>query len=256
MSDSQTEASARQVFGARAAHYTTSAAHADPRALARLVAMARAQADWVALDVATGTGHTAFALAPHVSTVVGADLTPEMLDEARKLQAQNGLNNVAFQIADAHRLPFGDGAFDLVVSRRAPHHFADIHRALGEMRRVVKPGGRLVIDDRSVPEDDFVDAVMNELDRYHDPSHVRQYRPGEWRRLLAGAGFQVDEMEPYTLHRPLSSLTQGVDEMNVARIHVRLAQLNASQRALFHLTKADGETRINHWYVIVSATAQ
>ncbi len=128
----------RAVFGERAATYTTSASHTDPDVLARVVELARPQGGWTALDVATGTGHTAFALAPHVRHVVGVDLTPEMLSEARRLQADNGLDNVSFAVADAHRLSFADGAFDLVTARRAPHHFADIEGALAEMRRVLR----------------------------------------------------------------------------------------------------------------------
>ena len=246
---------ARQVFGERAAHYTTSATHKDPRVLARLVELAQPQPDWIGLDVATGAGHTAFALAPHVSKIIATDLTPEMLAEARKLQAANGLANVDFRIADVHQLPFEAGAFDLVTSRRAPHHFADIGKALREMRRVMKRGGRLVIDDRSVPEDDFVDAVMNELDWYHDPSHVRQYRPSEWQRMLADAGFTVEGVEPYMQHRPLDSLTKDVSAENVAKIYERLAQFDASQRATFNLVDVDGTPHINHWYVMISAVS-
>lgn len=73
------ESEARRIFGQRAARYTTSAVHADPQILARVIAVAAPQPDWVVLDVATGTGHTALALAPRVRAVVGIDLTPEML---------------------------------------------------------------------------------------------------------------------------------------------------------------------------------
>jgi ubiquinone/menaquinone biosynthesis C-methylase UbiE len=174
----------REVFGKRAATYTTSVSHTDPEVLAWVVRCARPQSPWSALDVATGSGHTAFAIAPHVASVIGVDLTPEMLAEAERLKAQKGLANVSFQIADAHSLPFAAESFDLVISRRAPHHFADIGRALAEMFRVLKSGGSLVIDDRSVPEDDEVEAIMYRLDTLHDESQVREYRPSEWRAML------------------------------------------------------------------------
>jgi len=103
---------------------------------------------------------------------------------------------------------FPAGTFHLITCRRAAHHFSQIQQALAEMGRVLRVGGRLVIDDRSVPEDDFVDACMNELDRYHDESHVREYRPSEWRRLLEGQGFKVEALEPYTKHRALTSFTE------------------------------------------------
>jgi ubiquinone/menaquinone biosynthesis C-methylase UbiE len=247
------EDAAREIFGARASLYTTSAAHTDPQVLARVVALAQPEHDWDALDIATGTGHTALALAPHVRSVIGTDLTPEMLAQAEQLRLQRGVTNVEVRVADVHALPFADGAFHLVTCRRAAHHFSAIATALREMHRVLRPSGRLLIDDRSVPEDDFVDRTMNELDRLHDASHVRQYRPSEWQRLLTEAGFTIDAIEPYQKHRPLSALTAGVSADDVARIHAVLDALDAAQRAAFNLLEVNGEPHLTHWYVLLAA---
>jgi ubiquinone/menaquinone biosynthesis C-methylase UbiE len=249
----------RAVFSERAATYTTSASHTDPEVLARVVELARPQAGWRVLDVATGTGHTAFALAPHARHVTGIDLTPEMLTEARGLQAGNGLGNVSFAVADAHRLPFADEAFDLVTARRAPHHFADLRGTLAEMRRVlrperpVRPGGRLVIDDRSVPEDDEVDAIMNRLDTLHDPSHVREYRPSEWRAMLCEAGFRAESVEPYALLRPVSALKRDAPAADCAAIDRIMVELTERQRSLMGVTWRDGQLYHLHFYVMVAA---
>jgi ubiquinone/menaquinone biosynthesis C-methylase UbiE len=244
--------SAQQVFSQRASFYATSAAHTDKAVLARVVEMAQPRPDALVLDVATGTGHTAFALAPHARQVIATDVTPEMLEEGRKLNEESRMENVEFRLADAHELPFEDEMFDIVTCRRAAHHFVDIGRALREMRRVLKRNGRLVIDDRSVPEDDFVDATMNRLDRLHDPSHVRQYRPGEWSRMLAAAGFEVEAVEPYTQHRPLTSLTKDVAPEDVAEIRAIVSSLDDSQRAVLNVVEKDGETYTNHWYVTLA----
>ena len=247
------EQTAREIFGERAAMYTKSAAHTDPQVLAEVVRLAVPQADWSALDVATGTGHTAFALAPHVAHVVGTDLTPEMLAEGERLARERGVPNVRFCLADVHTLPFGDGAFHIVTCRRAAHHFSDIARALREMRRVLCTGGRLVIDERSVPEGDFVDERMNDLDRLHDESHVRQYRPSEWERLLSTSGFAVESLEPYIKHRPLTALTEGVSAANVRKIHAMLDSLSADQRRAFNLVEREDQLFLNHWYVMILA---
>lgn len=244
---------AKQIFGKRAEFYTTSTTHTDEVVLSRVVELAQPASNWHALDIATGTGHTAFALAPHVESVIGVDITPEMLAEAEKLTAQKGITNVAFQLADVHDLPFENEEFDLVTARRAPHHFSDIRRAIGEMTRVLRGGGRLVIDDRSVPEDDFIDATMNRLDWLHDESHVRQYRPSEWEDMLTDAGLTVDAIEPYTKHRPISSLTFGVSEADEAEIHRILDELNEEQCAALDLREQNGQLHSTHWYVMVAA---
>jgi SAM-dependent methyltransferase len=243
-----------EVFGERASFYVDSPSHTDPASLSLLVELAQPQRRWRALDVGAGTGHTALALAPHVKYVVAADLTVPMLGAARKLQQQQGLSNIAWAAADAHELPFDEEAFDLVVCRRAAHHFIDLEQALDEMNAVLKPGGRLVIDDRSVPESDFVDTCMNKLDRYHDPSHVREYRVAEWEAMLRANGFCIDVIEPYERHRPLTSLTEGATVEDQYRIYTTLDRLNAYQRSALKLIEVEGVPHINHWYVLIAAS--
>jgi ubiquinone/menaquinone biosynthesis C-methylase UbiE len=249
-----TEQKAKRIFGQRASRYTTSASHTDPQVLARVVELAAPQQDWLALDVATGTGHTAFALAGHVRAVVGIDLTAEMLKESKQLQETRGISNVTVGLADVHDLPFPPETFHLITCRRAAHHFSRIGQALREMRRVLHAGGRLVIDDRSVPEDDFVDTCMNRLDGYHDESHVREYRPSEWRRMLEDQGFAVEAVEGYVKHRPLTALTADVSLENVRRIHAVLDGLTPEQQAALNLSEVSGQLHLNHWYVMISGT--
>ena len=250
------EAAAKRIFGKRAAYYVSSTTHTDPEVLARVAELAGPDAEAIALDIGTGTGHTAFALSPHVARVIGLDLTPEMLVEAEKLRAERSLSNVEFRTGDVRALPFEAGEFPRVTCRRAAHHFSDIHQALSEIRRVMSPGGRLVVDDRSVPEDDFVDACMNELDFYHDESHIREYRPSEWQTMLHQAGFEVEVVEPYIQHRPLTSLTDGVSEENVRKIHARFAGLKAEERKKLNYVEEGIEIFTNHWYITVAAVAR
>lgn len=245
---------AREVFGKRASYYVASESHTDKAVLDRVVELARPHPDDRALDLATGAGHTAFALAPLVKQVIGLDVTPEMLQEARRLRAAKELTNVEFMVADVHNLPFDGQTFDIVTCRRAPHHFTDIRQALSEMWRVLKVRGRLVMDDRSVPDDDFVDQTMNRLDCLHDESHVRQYTPREWESMLLDAGFAVESIETYIRHSPLASLTDNVCAENIAAIKEIIASLNATQRQAMNVVEKEGETYINHWFVIAEAT--
>jgi SAM-dependent methyltransferase len=249
---------ARAVFSARADLYVASPSHVDPQVLGWLVELAQPRPDWRMLDVATGTGHTAFAFAPYVAEIVGIDLTARMLAEAEKLAAQGGVVNVRFVEADIHELPFDDETFDdeqfdLVTCRRGAHHFSHIEEALAEMVRMLKPRGVLLIDDRCVPEDDFVDSIMNRLDWLHDESHVREFRPSEWQAMLGAAGCQVLTLEPYVRHRPLSSLTERVSPQNVAQIRSILGSLSSEQRQKLALEEKEGDLYSNHWYVIIAA---
>jgi SAM-dependent methyltransferase len=239
------------IFGQRAAFYTTSAVHKDKAVLDRLVELAHVQPIDRVLDVATGTGHTAFAFAPHAREVVATDVTPEMLSEGEKLKAENGISHVTFQLADVHDLPFEDATFDIVTCRRAAHHFVDIVQALREMKRVLKSSGRLVIDDRSVPEDDFVEATLNRLDVLHDHSHVREYRPSEWEHMMQEAGCTIEVIESYIKHRPLSALTEKADPDDAREIASVVTALNEDQRAAMNVVEKDGEIYLNHWFVMV-----
>jgi SAM-dependent methyltransferase len=243
---------ARRNFGERAAAYAASPVHASQQGLARFVELAAPQPRERALDVATGTGHTALALAPLLAEVVGIDLAPEMLAQARRLAEERGIGNARFQIGDAHRLEFEDGDFDLVTTRLAAHHFSDPRLALREMARVLGARGRLVIEDRSVPEDDEVDLAMDRLDRLHDASHVRNHRVSAWREMLA-PDFEIELVESHFAHRPIGSLVDGVGEEGARRIRELLRAMGPRVRRQFDLREVDGVVHLNHWYVRIQA---
>jgi ubiquinone/menaquinone biosynthesis C-methylase UbiE len=173
-----------------ARNYTTSHFHADPTRLDEVVLLAEPRAGEAALDVATGTGNTAFALAPHVASVVGLDLTAQMLAEAARLQAERGVANATWVLGDAADLPFADASFDLYTVRAAPHHFGDLERALREAARVLRPGGRACFVDCSPPPE--VRDYLHLVEMGRDPTHVRSWTVDEWTGLLEAVGFEVE----------------------------------------------------------------
>jgi ubiquinone/menaquinone biosynthesis C-methylase UbiE len=98
------------------------------------------------LDLASGTGEPALSLAKAVGPqgrVVATDLVPQMLEAVRQNAAAQGLDNLEFRMADAESLPFSNGEFDRVTCRFGIMFFPDIPRAMAEVRRVLKPGGRV-----------------------------------------------------------------------------------------------------------------
>jgi SAM-dependent methyltransferase len=178
-------------FGAAAAAYTVSLVHADPAALRQVVELAAPRPMDLALDIATGAGHTALALAPHVAQATAYDMNEQMLAETARNAAARGLGNVVTGQGIAESLPFPDASFDIVTVRQAPHHFADVRAAIREMARVAKPGGRVVVVDSTTPEDDSLERQWNHIEKLRDPSHIRNYRPTEWRAMVAAAGLRI-----------------------------------------------------------------
>jgi SAM-dependent methyltransferase len=134
-----------------------------------------------ALDVATGGGHVARRLRELGAEVVTLDPSPGMQADV---------------LAPAEHIPFDDGAFDVVVTRIAPHHFEDIRAAVAELERV---SNRLV-----VIEDTLYSSERHEqAEKLRDPTHVRNYTEDEWRGFLTEAGLEVEQVECFEKEHPL-----------------------------------------------------
>ncbi|MGH2954604.1 MAG: bifunctional demethylmenaquinone methyltransferase/2-methoxy-6-polyprenyl-1,4-benzoquinol methylase UbiE [Solirubrobacterales bacterium] len=106
-----------------------------------------------ALDVCCGTGDLALALARRVGpggSVIGCDFAERMLDLARAKATREGLG-ARFEWADALELPYEDGSFDAVTVGFGVRNLADLERGIGEMARVLRPGGRMVILEITEP---------------------------------------------------------------------------------------------------------
>ncbi len=150
--------------------YRESEAHRSGADLDLLVEWAKGR---TALDVATGGGHVARRLRQAGFDVVTVDPAPGMQADV---------------VSRAEHLPFADGSFDVVVTRIAPHHFADVGAAVQEMARV--SGGLVLVVDNLYRGD-----RVEEAERLRDPTHVRNYGEEEWRELFAQAGLEIEAVE-------------------------------------------------------------
>ena len=140
-----------------------------------------------ALDVGTGAGALAFALAPLVREVVGLDPVPELLELARA----RTLPNTEFVEGDGAALPFPDASFDIAGTHRTLHHVAQPARVVAELARVTRSGGHVLVVDQLAPDDLAAAAALHDFETVRDPSHTRLLANGDLRELFAANGLAL-----------------------------------------------------------------
>lgn len=211
----------QQKFGAAAADYAASPVHAKGPSLSRLLELVEPRPNWRALDVATGAGHTALALAPHVAKVTASDITEAMLAEAKRLAAERNLANVKIARTKAEDLPYPDMSFDLVTCRLAAHHFGNAASFAAGSFRVLMPGGTFALVDNISPEEGDLALAYNGSEKLRDPSHGRCLGLGEWQSLLGDAGFALVHSEVMDQEIALAPWTERMrgGEATIARLH-------------------------------------
>ncbi|MCK6576568.1 MAG: class I SAM-dependent methyltransferase [Anaerolineae bacterium] len=216
----------RERFSQYAQGYVFSNAHKDGGDLDEIVRLAEPQPGWVALDIATGGGHTALKLAPHVARMIASDYAPVMLEAAQRFITGKGLTNVDYVPADAENLPFRPETFDLITCRIAAHHFPDIFRFVQECARTLKPGGTLVVQDQALPEDKQDAAYIEAFETLRDPSHVRALPVYEWQGTFLDAGLTVGETLLVKRDAPMLEWAerQGCTPDVIEKLHVMMIQ--------------------------------
>jgi ubiquinone/menaquinone biosynthesis C-methylase UbiE len=170
----------RARFGATAERVAEHAAQQVETVREKLRTFVMPRGDERALDVGTGAGTLALALAPLVREVVGVDVVAALLERARA----NAPANVSFVEGDATQLPFEAYSFDLVCTRRTVHHIAQPERAVAELARVTAPGGRIFVDDQIAPADPLAGLELDRFERARDPSHTRTLPDVDFRQLF------------------------------------------------------------------------
>ena len=186
-------------FGSTAASYLTSQVHATGADLSTLAASIQATPGATVLDMGCGAGHASFAVAPHAKSVVAYDIAPQMLETVAAAARERGLDTIRTQQGAAETLPFDDASFDWVISRMSAHHWHDVPKALAEVRRVLKPGGRVRFIDIAGSDHPLLDTHLQAVELLRDGSHIRDYRADEWIALFEEAGFKATIRERWRL---------------------------------------------------------
>jgi ubiquinone/menaquinone biosynthesis C-methylase UbiE len=184
----------REEFTRQAQAYASAAVITDSERIARLVSAIAPGPNDRALEIATGPGYVAMALAQYCREVVGLDLTEAPLTIARRTSRERKLDNVRFEVGEADRLPYRDGEFEIVVCRFAFHHFQNPAAILAQMRRVCRTGGVVAVQDLYANEDRERAARCNRIEQLRDTSHTRALALSELIAIMGGAGLEIESI--------------------------------------------------------------
>jgi SAM-dependent methyltransferase len=157
------------------------------------------------LDVACGPGLITCAVAGVAKHVTGIDITPAMIEQARKRQQAMGLTNMEWGIGDVTPLPLAGSSFSAVITRYSFHHFLEPQAVLAEMVRVCGPGGRVAVVDVFMSTSEQAEAY-DRMEKLRDPSHTRALLLGELTGMFHDAGLAEMKTAFYKLEVELERL--------------------------------------------------
>ncbi|MBO0767767.1 MAG: class I SAM-dependent methyltransferase [Solirubrobacterales bacterium] len=202
------------------------------------------------LDAACGPGIVTRALATRAARVIGVDATEAMVQRARDAASSAGLDNVSFEVGDATNTGHPTASFDGAVTRFAIHHIPVPGRLFGELARVVRPGGRVVVLDHLADEDAEARSWVQEVERLRDPSHWASLSPEMMRRLAEQAGLTMVEERCFSFELDFDDwLARGTDDPKaVAMVDHALTVRPAGTDRFAVLAKPEGRVlRLAMW---------
>jgi SAM-dependent methyltransferase len=204
-------------FGKSARAYLSSAVHSQgPDLITLAEKFGHARGSHV-LDLGCGAGHASFAIAPHVKSVTAYDLSNQMLQVVRDEAERRKLRNVTTEQGRAEQLPFANASFDWVCTRYSAHHWQDIGQAVGEVFRVLKPGGMFIVIDSCGSGNPLHDTHMQAIELVRDGSHVRNYTLAEWSGTLEAQGFLLESYKSWKIHLEFDA---WVERIQTPTLHI------------------------------------
>lgn len=228
-------------FGDRASAYLNSEVHATGRDLVRLSECLYAEKEARLLDLGCGGGHASYVAAQHVKSVVAYDLSTKMLNIVARTAKERGYEHLTTQHGYAEFLPFEEESFDIVISRYSAHHWHDVGRALREVKRVLKPGGKAIFMDVNAPGNAVLDIWLQTVEALRDTSHVRDYNPGEWLTMVTEAGLAISSVSHDRLQLEFSSWIERMHTPAVMVDAIRAYQQSASEEVQrYYAQQPDG----------------
>ena len=212
----------------------------DPSGLAstdvadRVLEAAGPVQDLEVLDSGCGTGELCGRLVDRGARASGIDLCPGLVARARSLTPGSRLAQ-----ADAQALPFATGRFDLATSVLVLHYLADPGRALAELARVVRPGGRLIVCDRICSSDPVLRAAQIGVERLRNPLIQRILSSEELERALRNAGVEITHHVEFRRAEMLEAWVAGTDPRRAVAVREEVARLRGRDLGGFRVAPGD-----------------
>jgi ubiquinone/menaquinone biosynthesis C-methylase UbiE len=229
-------------FSKQASAYTSIVSHRD--ALEELIAITSASKDDNVLDIACGSGIVSCEFAKHVNHVTGIDITKEMINEAKKLQAKFQLENMNWEIGEVTSLPYPDNHFSIVVSRFGFHHFLNPQLVFAEMIRVCKPNGIVMVVDVAL-SDEKTDAY-NKMEKNRDSSHVKALSLREFEMLFEKSGLTSCKKSSYTMKIELEEQLQASFPTNIITLRNMILEDVGIDKLGVNATEIDGKVFLHY----------
>jgi ubiquinone/menaquinone biosynthesis C-methylase UbiE len=248
----------RTQFTRQADAYAATAQARDEAAHTMLVEMCGPAPEAYVLDVACGPGFLTMAFARRCAAAVGLDATDAMLSMARAEAEKRGLSHVSFEKGTATALPFAPASFDIVSCRAAFHHFPEPGRVLGEMCRIVKPGGKILIADTVTSEDPIEADKHNEIERLCDPTHVKALTMTEFHELFRTNRLEIITDLPGRISYDLDGwILHGGPTPDIEKeIRRRFEEALKKDRTGLHIRSKEGRILFTHQTLVLVAVSQ
>lgn len=194
-----------------------------------------------AVDLGCGAGHLSFSLADIIKHITAMDASIEMVDIVTKEAKQRNIDNIDTIHASVETLPFADHSVDFVCSRYSAHHWTEMVKAMQEIKRIIKPGGLIMIIDIEGLTDPVIDTHFQTIEMLRDRSHVRNFSDKEWREYFASIGFEVTKHQTFNTRLEFQSWVERMQTpTNKVEVIKQMQQEASSQVKEALQIEADG----------------
>ncbi len=189
------------------------------------------------------------------ATIVGLDPSRLLLETCQKTAASSGITRTEWVRSDDERLDVPSGSLDVIVNRLGFHHIVDPKATMREYRRVLRPGGRVVLLDFTIPDDDVdADEFINGIYRARDKTHVKISSVKEVSAALREGGFRVSDTLPYAVRHVTTEF--GFPGADVKASYIASYRAGSQHaRRLHQVAMLDGgELTFTHPAYVLAAT--